>query len=71
MAGAPRLLLFDEPLGPLDAQLRASLLERLARLHDELGWTTIHVTHDPGEASSTASRILRMEDGRLVDEPTE
>ena len=62
----PRLLLLDEPLGPLDAELRASLLERLAAVERELGPTVLHVTHDPDEARRIASRSLRLEDGRLA-----
>ena len=57
----------DEPLGPLDSELRADLLAMLARLHEEQGWTTVHVTHDPEEAGGYAARVLRMEDGRLVE----
>ncbi len=67
LAMTPRLLLLDEPLGPLDAELRADLLDTLVRLHAEEGWTIVHVTHDPQEASSHASRTLRMEDGALRD----
>ncbi len=67
LAGEPRVLLLDEPLGPLDSELRADLLAMLARLHEEQGWTTVHVTHDPEEAGGYAARVLRMEDGRLVE----
>ena len=62
----PRLLLLDEPLGPLDAELRGELVDLLADLHARLGWTTIHVTHDPAQAARIATRTLRMADGRLV-----
>jgi ABC-type Fe3+/spermidine/putrescine transport system ATPase subunit len=71
MASEPRVLLLDEPLGPLDSELRAELLAMLVRLHDELGWTTIHVTHDPMEVAGAeveghAARTVRMtRDGRL------
>jgi len=65
LAPKPRVLLFDEPLGKLDAELRSALLERLRSLHDELGFTALHVTHDPDEASRVAGRTLRMEGGRL------
>jgi len=66
MAPEPRVLLLDEPLGPLDAELRAELLTMLGRLHGELGWTTIHVTHDPTEVEGYAARTVRMtQDGRL------
>lgn len=66
MASEPRVLLLDEPLGPLDGELRGELLGMLARLHGELGWTTIHVTHDPDEVEGWAGRTVRMtRDGRL------
>ncbi len=61
LAADPRLLLLDEPLGPLDSALRQSLLERLGALGEQLGLTTLHVTHDPGEAAGLASRILAMD----------
>jgi ABC-type Fe3+/spermidine/putrescine transport system ATPase subunit len=66
LATRPRLLLLDEPLGPLDAELRGALLERLGRLHDELDLTVIHVTHDPQEASGIADREVRMRAGVIV-----
>jgi ABC-type sulfate/molybdate transport systems ATPase subunit len=66
----PRLLLLDEPLGPLDAELRRTLLERVVDVHRRLGLATIHVTHDPDEAAGDADRVLRLEGGRLVDERT-
>ena len=53
-------------LGPLDAELRGALLERLGRLHDELDLTVIHVTHDPQEASGIADREVRMRAGALL-----
>lgn len=65
LAGQPRLLLLDEPLGPLDAELRAALLARLGRLQRELDLTVIHVTHDPAEARGIASREARLRAGRL------
>jgi len=66
LASDPRVLLLDEPLGPLDAELRASLLARLVAVRDELGLTILHVTHDPAGAADVAHRVLRMEDGHLV-----
>jgi ABC-type Fe3+/spermidine/putrescine transport system ATPase subunit len=65
LAGKPRLLLLDEPLGPLDAELRGALLGRLGRLQQELELTVIHVTHDPGEARAIATRETRMRAGQL------
>ena len=61
----PRLLLLDEPLGPLDAVLRGALIARLGELQRELGLTVVHVTHDPAEAAALASRALRLDAGRL------
>ncbi|MCA8978719.1 MAG: ATP-binding cassette domain-containing protein [Planctomycetes bacterium] len=66
LASDPRVLLLDEPLGPLDAELRASLLASLVKLRDELGLTIVHVTHDPAGSADVAHRVLRMEDGRIV-----
>jgi iron(III) transport system ATP-binding protein len=66
IAASPRLVLLDEPLGPLDAELRASLMTTLAALHTQHGWTTIHVTHDPIEAARVATRTVRLEAGRVV-----
>lgn len=66
LAGDPRLLLLDEPLGPLDRPLRAALLGRLATLRERLGLTVLHVTHDPEEARGMATlRIDLLADGRL------
>jgi ABC-type Fe3+/spermidine/putrescine transport system ATPase subunit len=66
LAMQPRLLLLDEPLGPLDQELRQTMLERLRTVHRELGLTTLHVTHDAREAARIADRVLRMEGGRLA-----
>jgi len=68
LASGARLMLLDEPLGPLDATLRTSLLATLSELHRELGWTTIHVTHDPHEAAAVATRIVTLRAGRLSEE---
>ena len=65
LAGKPRLLLLDEPLGPLDAELRGALLARLGRLQKDLDLTVIHVTHDPAEARGIATREARLRAGRL------
>jgi len=71
LAARPRLLLLDEPLGPLDAELRGSLLARLGALQRELELTVVHVTHDPEEAAALASRTLRLEAGRIAGEARE
>jgi 2-aminoethylphosphonate transport system ATP-binding protein len=67
LAIRPQVLLLDEPLSALDAQIRRSMLEELARLHRELpSLTVLYVTHDQTEALTLADRIAIMRDGRLV-----
>ncbi len=61
----PRLLLLDEPLSALDPASRASALRLLRRLHRELGFTALHVTHSLAEALYLADRVAYMEDGVL------
>ncbi|MDF1837377.1 MAG: ATP-binding cassette domain-containing protein [Planctomycetota bacterium] len=67
LACKPRMLLLDEPLGPLDFELRQGLLKRLHRLRNELGLTLLHVTHDPQEARAYADVEIRLNHGRLRD----
>lgn len=59
----PRVLLLDEPLSNLDAQLREEMRFELKRLHQTLGITTIYVTHDQIEALSLSTKIAVMKDG--------
>jgi ABC-type sulfate/molybdate transport systems ATPase subunit len=66
LAMDPEILLLDEPLGPLDAELRASMLERLGEVQKRLHLTTLHVTHDPREVEGIAERTIRLERGSLV-----
>ncbi|CAN5127756.1 ABC transporter ATP-binding protein [soil metagenome] len=66
LAAKPSLILLDEPFGALDALSRNSLAEAYRRLHDDLGLTTVMVTHDVNEALLMAARIGVMRDGRLV-----
>lgn len=61
----PSLFLFDEPLSNLDAALRGQTRIELARLHRELGATTIYVTHDQVEAMTLADRIVVLNGGRI------
>ena len=70
LAGSPRILLLDEPLGPLDAELRRALLSRLGEITARLDLTTVHVTHDPGEAAALATCALYLADGKLTREET-
>ena len=64
----PRLLLLDEPLSTLDAQLRSQMRLELARLHRDVGITTLYVTHDQAEALSLSTRIAVLSHGALVQE---
>jgi iron(III) transport system ATP-binding protein len=61
----PRLVLFDEPMSNLDAQLRARMRMELAVLQEQLGFTAIYVTHDQAEAFSLAERVAVMSHGRI------
>jgi ABC-type sugar transport system ATPase subunit len=61
----PGVLLLDEPLSNLDAQLRTRTRAELAALHRRAGGTTIHVTHDQEEALTLADRIVVLDRGRI------
>tara|TARA_B110000008_G_C16638791_1_gene431695 strand:- start:129 stop:659 length:531 start_codon:yes stop_codon:yes gene_type:complete len=67
----PKVLLMDEPLSNLDAELRHQMRTEIRKLHDELGTTTIYVTHDQIEAMTLADRIVILDKGVLQqhDEP--
>jgi len=67
IASEPQLMLLDEPLGALDANVRAVLRYELRRLVKELGLTAIHVTHDQEEAMSISDRLVIMKAGRIVE----
>jgi ABC-type Fe3+/spermidine/putrescine transport system ATPase subunit len=69
IVATPRLLLLDEPLSSLDAELRDELRSEVAELQQSLGVTMIVVTHDADDARALGRRVLRMRDGRL--EPSE
>jgi ABC-type Fe3+/spermidine/putrescine transport system ATPase subunit len=62
----PRVLLFDEPLSNLDAQLRVQMRSEIRRLQRELDITTVYVTHDQEEAMAISDRIAIMNAGRIV-----
>jgi len=62
----PTILLSDEPLGALDLKLREELQVELKNLVDELGITTLHVTHDQQEALTMSDRVAVMNDGEIV-----
>lgn len=73
LAPSPSLLLLDEPLSALDAQVRVRLRSEIRDLQQRLGITTIMVTHDQEEALTMADRIVLIDSGRLVqcDTPQE
>ena len=61
----PEILLLDEPLSNLDANLREEMRFEIRRLHDQTGITMVYVTHDQGEAMVTAARIAVMNLGEV------
>ena len=65
LAVRPSILLLDEPFGALDAKVRQELRGWLRRLHDEVGATTILVTHDQEEAMELADDIVLINGGRI------
>ncbi len=62
----PKLLLLDEPLSNLDAALREEMRAELRRLQQQIGVTTIYVTHDQAEALALSDLVAVMEKGRIV-----
>ncbi len=62
----PDVLLLDEPLSNLDAQLRLEMRAEIKRLHHETGTTALYVTHDQEEALSIADRVAVLKDGLLM-----
>jgi osmoprotectant transport system ATP-binding protein len=66
LAVEPRVLLMDEPFAAVDAIVRASLQDEIARVHRELGTTIVFVTHDVDEALRLADRVVVMNAGRVV-----
>jgi len=65
LARNPRILLLDEPFGALDAKVRRELRDALRQIHDELGITSIFVTHDQEEAFALADRVALLNHGRI------
>ena len=65
LARNPRILLLDEPFGALDAKVRRELRGALRQIHDELGLTSIFVTHDQEEAFALADRVALLNQGRV------
>ncbi len=70
LAPEPKLLLLDEPFGAVDAKVREELRQWLRRLHDEVGVTSIFVTHDQEEAFAVSDRVLVVHRGRIEQNGT-
>jgi osmoprotectant transport system ATP-binding protein len=66
LAARPHVLLMDEPFAAVDAIVRASLQDEIARVHQRLGTTIVFVTHDVDEALRLADRIVVMNAGSVV-----
>jgi sulfate transport system ATP-binding protein len=65
LAIRPKILLLDEPFGALDAKVRVELRQWLRRLHDEIGMTSVFVTHDQEEAFELADTVVVMNHGKI------
>lgn len=65
LAIRPEVLLLDEPLSALDAKIRVELRQEIRRIQQQLGITTIYVTHDQEEALSLSDRIVVMSQGKM------
>lgn len=66
LAIEPEIMLLDEPFGALDAITRTGLQEELFRLHQELGKTYLFVTHDINEAFKLGTRVIIMNEGKIL-----
>jgi len=67
LANDPEIILADEPTGNLDSETGATILDLLKRLSVDQGKTIILITHDP-DAAAIAHRVVRLRDGRVVQE---
>jgi iron(III) transport system ATP-binding protein len=66
----PRVLLFDEPLSNLDAQLREQMRDELRAIQQRLGITSLYVTHDQSEAMAISDRVVVMRNGIIEQDDT-
>lgn len=67
LATRPSVLLLDEPLGALDMKIRRQMQEELAAIHEHVGTTFIHVTHDQEEAMNIADTVVLLNEGKIED----
>ncbi|WP_312796195.1 sulfate/molybdate ABC transporter ATP-binding protein [Tianweitania sp.] len=70
LAVDPKVLLLDEPFGALDAAVRRDLRVWLREIQEQLGITTVFVTHDQEEALDLADRVVILNEGKIVQEGT-
>ena len=70
MMKKPKVLLLDEPLSALDPQMRQKLQEELLKIHNEFNMTTIMVSHDPSEVYKLASRVIVLNNGKVLEDTT-
>ncbi|RKH75056.1 ATP-binding cassette domain-containing protein, partial [Corallococcus praedator] len=70
LAIEPHVLLLDEPLSALDAKVRLQLRNEIRRIQQQLGITTLFVTHDQEEALSISDRVVVMSQGQIDQEGT-
>ena len=70
MMNSPKLLLMDEPLSALDPSMRARLQDEILLLHKEFGTTTIMVSHEPSEIYKLASKVIVLDNGKMLKEGT-
>jgi molybdate transport system ATP-binding protein len=68
MMNSPKLLLMDEPLSALDVDMRTKLQNEILTLHKEFGTTTIMVSHDPSEIYRLASRVVVLDQGKIIND---
>ncbi|RRS30808.1 MAG: GTPase [Epsilonproteobacteria bacterium (ex Lamellibrachia satsuma)] len=68
MMNRPKLLLMDEPLSALDPVMRTKLQNEILLLHKEFGTTSIMVSHDPSEIYRLASRVIVLNQGRIIND---
>jgi len=66
----PKILLLDEPLSALDPKMRAKLQNEILSLHKEFKTTTIMVSHDPSEIYKLASRVIELDNGKIIRDGT-
>jgi iron(III) transport system ATP-binding protein len=68
LVGGSDIILFDEPLSNVDAKVRNQLRDELQAMHEKVHFTAVYVTHDQQEALSLASRLLVLDEGRVLQD---